>query len=78
VNKKVLKHWLQVAERLLKVYANTNPNFEFHVVEGGHHVHLNEPGKVAPLILNFLRKNFRLQVSVLYNFYFFITDGCTK
>ncbi len=67
-----------MAERLLKVYANTNPNFEFHVVEGGHHVHLNEPGKVAPLILNFLRKNFRLQVSVLYNFYFFITDGCTK
>ncbi len=58
-----------MAERLLKVYANSNPNFEFHVVEGGHHVHLNEPEKVAPLILNFLRKNFRRQVSVLWLVY---------
>ncbi|EZA46786.1 putative serine hydrolase, partial [Ooceraea biroi] len=29
--------------------------FEYHEVEGTHHVHLNEPEKVAPIINRFLR-----------------------
>ena len=47
------------AETILKVYTNNNPNFVFKKVEGGHHVHLNEPEKVGPLIVNFLKKQFR-------------------
>ncbi|TDG52655.1 hypothetical protein AWZ03_000888 [Drosophila navojoa] len=33
-----------------------NPNFEYHEVEGTHHVHLNEPEKVAPIINSFISK----------------------
>nr|XP_016934734.1 probable serine hydrolase [Drosophila suzukii] len=33
-----------------------NPLFEFHEVEGTHHVHLNEPEKVAPIINSFINK----------------------
>lgn len=33
--------------------------FEYHEVEGMHHVHLNEPEKVAPIITNFLLQNLR-------------------
>jgi len=33
-----------------------NPLFEYHEVEGTHHVHLNEPDKVAPLINSFINK----------------------
>lgn len=29
--------------------------FEYHEVEGTHHVHLNEPEKIAPIIINFLQ-----------------------
>ena len=47
------------AERILKVYSNNNANFVFKHVEGGHHVHLNEPEKVAPLIVKFLKKDFK-------------------
>ncbi len=32
------------ATRLLKSYTNANSNFEYFVVPGGHHVHLNNPG----------------------------------
>ena len=48
----------EVAERLLRIYADSVPNFEFRVVEGGHHVHLNEPEKVAPHVLSFLERDF--------------------
>ncbi|KAL6448469.1 hypothetical protein ACFW04_000406 [Cataglyphis niger] len=30
--------------------------FEYHEVKGTHHVHLNEPEKIAPIITNFLQK----------------------
>ncbi|XP_034482104.1 probable serine hydrolase isoform X2 [Drosophila innubila] len=33
-----------------------NPQFEFHEVEGTHHVHLNEPEKVAHIINSFINK----------------------
>ena len=48
----------EVAEQLIKVYANSNPNYEFHVVDGGHHVHLNEPNKVSSHVVSFLEKDF--------------------
>ena len=48
----------EIARRLLKIYSDSNPHFEFHVVEGGHHVHINEPQRVAPLIVKFLEMNF--------------------
>lgn len=34
-----------------------NKFFEFHTVEGTHHVHLNNPSIVAPLVTNFIRKH---------------------
>ncbi|XP_017473225.1 PREDICTED: probable serine hydrolase isoform X2 [Rhagoletis zephyria] len=33
-----------------------NPAFEYHEVTGTHHVHLNEPEKVAPIINSFINK----------------------
>ena len=47
------------AEKLLKLYENNNPNFMFKKIEGGHHVHLNSPEKVAPIITKFLNKKFQ-------------------
>ena len=29
--------------------------FEYHKVEGTHHVHLNNPERIAPIINNFIR-----------------------
>jgi len=45
-------------ERLVKVYRNHNPNFVYRELEGGHHIHLNTPDKVSPLINKFLTKDF--------------------
>ncbi|XP_011202460.2 probable serine hydrolase isoform X2 [Bactrocera dorsalis] len=33
-----------------------NPHFEFYEVEGSHHVHLNNPNKIAPMINSFIHK----------------------
>jgi pimeloyl-ACP methyl ester carboxylesterase len=46
----------EMAKRILKVYMNHNPNFEFHKVQGGHSVHLNTPNVVGDLIRPFLTK----------------------
>ena len=46
------------ANRILHVYKTHNPNFTFVKVEGGHHVHLNEPNKVGPVLKKFLLKDF--------------------
>lgn len=43
---------------IIKTYYQTNPNFKAVIVEGGHHVHLNEPEKVAPYINEFLNTKF--------------------
>lgn len=48
----------EMAQRILKVYINHNPNFEWRTVEGGHHVHLNHPERVAPHVSKFLLKDF--------------------
>ena len=45
-------------DRLLKVMRNNNPRFIYREVEGGHHVHLNKPEVVAPIINRFLEMNF--------------------
>ena len=45
-------------DRLLKVYRNNNPNFVYREVEGGHHVHMNSPEIVAPIISRFLGASF--------------------
>ncbi|EDW33144.1 GL24627 [Drosophila persimilis] len=36
------------------ILSECNPNFEFHEVQGTHHVHLNEPEKCAQYIVPFL------------------------
>jgi len=46
------------ANRILHVYKTHNPNFTYVKVEGGHHVHLNEPNKVGPVLKKFLLKDF--------------------
>lgn len=40
-----------------EIIQEQNDKYEFHFVEGKHHVHLNNPERVAPLIKNFLEKN---------------------
>ena len=52
-------HWYmqeEIAKRIIKTYMNHNPNFEMHKVEGGHHVHMDEPQKVIDLVNPFLLK----------------------
>jgi len=46
-------------DRLLKVYRHHNPNFIYREVEGGHHLHLNTPELLAPMISDFLAKEFK-------------------
>lgn len=45
-------------ERILKLYRNNNPQFVYREIEGGHHLHLNTPETVAPVISRFLEKDF--------------------
>lgn len=40
-----------------EILEQTNENYEFHFVRGTHHVHLNNPELVAPLIENFIQKH---------------------
>ena len=46
------------AQRILHVYRTHNPNFSYVRLEGGHHLHLNEPEKVAPAVNKFLLAQF--------------------
>jgi hypothetical protein len=48
-----------MADRILKVYQGNNPDFQYHQVEGGHHVHLNNPERIAPIVNKFLLKEFK-------------------
>ena len=47
----------EIAKRIIKTYINHNPNFEMHKIQGGHHVHLNQPERVSDLICEFLLKS---------------------
>lgn len=45
--------------RFLKLFRNHNPHFLYREVEeGGHHLHLNRADLVAPLVTEFLEKDF--------------------
>ena len=45
-------------DRLLKNFRNNNPKFCYREIEGGHHLHLNTPDIVAPVISEFLERRF--------------------
>lgn len=40
-----------------EVVEKNNENYEIHFVPGTHHVHLNNPERLAPLIENFMQKH---------------------
>ena len=44
-------------DNLMAVYNKNNPNFECQIVNGGHHLHLNTPELLAPIINDFLLKH---------------------
>ncbi|KAK7790253.1 hypothetical protein R5R35_001054 [Gryllus longicercus] len=46
---------LEVNKQTLETMKKSAKVFEFHTVEGLHHVHLNNPERVAPIIINFLK-----------------------
>lgn len=41
-------------ELIVNEIKNVSKQFEYHEVEGSHHVHLNNPERVAPIINNFV------------------------
>lgn len=41
-------------DEILDIIKENSKKFEYQTVEGSHHVHLNEPEKVAPIINKFL------------------------
>jgi len=44
----------EIYQKILDVIKIGARKFEYHEVKGTHHVHLNEPEKIAPIINNFL------------------------
>lgn len=42
-------------QKVLDIIKSGARKFEYHEVIGTHHVHLNEPEKIAPIIKNFLQ-----------------------
>ncbi|XP_041977224.1 probable serine hydrolase [Aricia agestis] len=46
----------EYSTELRELIASTNPNFEWHNIPGTHHLHLNDPERVTPLIMEFLQK----------------------
>lgn len=42
-------------QEIMDIIKNKAKIFEYHEVQGSHHVHLNEPEKIAPIINNFLK-----------------------
>lgn len=43
--------------RVIEILEKNNPNFERHTVEGSHHVHTNNPERLAPIIIDFFKKH---------------------
>lgn len=43
----------EMYDEILKVYEEKTKKFSLHEVEGDHHVHLNNPEAVAPLLIQF-------------------------
>ena len=48
----------EVYSRIHGVFRRYNPNFVYREVQGGHHLHLNTPHTLAPVINTFLDKKF--------------------
>ena len=44
----------ELGQEVVNIMRQNNPNFVFATVPGSHHVHLNEPEKLWPIIQNFL------------------------
>lgn len=42
-------------QEVLDIIKKSSTQFEYHEVEGSHHVHLNNPENVFPIIKNFLK-----------------------
>ncbi|CAH1390644.1 unnamed protein product [Nezara viridula] len=49
----LVKHRKEMLEKQLSIIAQNSPRLVYEVVEGGHHVHLENPEKVAPIINKF-------------------------
>lgn len=49
------QHTAENYQKVLDVIKLGARIFEYHEVKGTHHVHLNEPEKIAPIIKNFLQ-----------------------
>ncbi|CAK1550665.1 unnamed protein product [Leptosia nina] len=45
--------------KVQKLLQENNPHYESHLVEGTHHIHINNADKLAPVILEFLAKHNR-------------------
>ena len=45
-------------DKILKVFKDGNPHFQYSELPGGHHLHLNTPKIVAPVISKFLETDF--------------------
>ncbi|CAH4030541.1 serine hydrolase-like protein [Pieris brassicae] len=43
--------------RVRRILEKNNPNYESHTVGGSHHVHVNNPERLAPIIVDFFRKH---------------------
>lgn len=46
----------QLTSKVMEMFMVMNRRFEWHEIRGTHHVHLNQPEKVAGVIANFLQK----------------------
>lgn len=44
-------------EEVVNVLKKRNQNFEYHMVEGTHHLHLTDPEKISGLISDFIKKH---------------------
>jgi len=49
---------------IIRVFKENNPHFQYQELPGGHHLHMNTPEIVAPVINNFLEKNFTRETTV--------------
>ncbi|XP_055841981.1 probable serine hydrolase [Episyrphus balteatus] len=46
----------EVDDRIIDVLQDNNPYFEFHIIEGSHHVHLNNASETSILVNTFINK----------------------
>ena len=51
-------------DKIISVFMENNPHFQYEQLPGGHHLHLNTPEIVAPVINTFLEKDFSKDATV--------------